>query len=859
MPRKKTGQEPAGEEKPARRVSKTSVSKATQTEVGAPARTARKGSARKTAPRRTTSFTPAAPVPLPIVHEPRPEDLATPPSSSGRWRRFDLHLHTPASHDYEQPNIHYLDILRQAERRGLDMIAFTDHNTVNGYRTLQREISELELLEKLGRIRADEIGLLSEYRRLMKKVLVLPGFEFTATFGFHVIALFPPEKSLREMEFILMQLRVPSRVLEQGLTEAGATSDVLTAYRTIDEAGGIVIAPHANSSNGVFMRGMSLGGQTRMAYTQDPHLNAIELTDLAKGRRSMAMWFSGHKPEYSRRMHIVQGSDAHRLTASPTDTKRLGMGDRATEVLLPELSFNALRDLFHSQEFDRVRPAATILDIPNDVLSAARQKGITESQSFHPSLPRRGDRFDPLLSDVVAFANSNGGTLYVGCEADVRKPATGLKDAPEMANALAEAIEQRVTPALKASVNLQNIDGTDVLRVVVPRGDEPPYVVDGNHFFVRDGTSTHAAMRDEIVALVRNIVEVSTGAPSREPEHHPVAQHTQPRHQQVQHSPQQAPPSQPSQSSQPSAPQQRQQSGGQQRPSPQQRDQGRGGQRNQQAARREPPQPGQPRQVPQPAQPAFNGSAGSAGVGSAHGSQPAQVMSEPVPPATATSESIKATQLPAPEPAVEGSPRSGVEILAVEERDSTLYYTVRDLRNKTIVRNVTQKSARDLWLYAIMQHTNNVYDENTFDWHKDRAVLSRSQRAGKVRFDLALRDSSDRVHIFFGVADDSMDSRWKELIQTVMPPEPTAASEYPVPSESATEASPSTEPGEVVNNNGSLSAVAAPLDLSSPPSVAVQAEPAKLDSPDESAPAPAMPLADSQTFTDNTSLSDTVL
>jgi DNA polymerase III alpha subunit (gram-positive type) len=47
-----------------------------------------------------------------------------------RWRRMDLHLHTPASADYLESNISYLDILRQAESKGLDIVAFTDHNTV---------------------------------------------------------------------------------------------------------------------------------------------------------------------------------------------------------------------------------------------------------------------------------------------------------------------------------------------------------------------------------------------------------------------------------------------------------------------------------------------------------------------------------------------------------------------------------------------------------------------------------------------------------------------------------------------------------------------------------------------------------
>ena len=50
---------------------------------------------------------------------------------------MDLHLHTPASSDYQEPQATTLDILQRAEARGLDLIAFTDHNTVAGYRRLR--------------------------------------------------------------------------------------------------------------------------------------------------------------------------------------------------------------------------------------------------------------------------------------------------------------------------------------------------------------------------------------------------------------------------------------------------------------------------------------------------------------------------------------------------------------------------------------------------------------------------------------------------------------------------------------------------------------------------------------------------
>ena len=55
-----------------------------------------------------------------------------------QWRTMDLHLHTPASSDYQQPDVTFLELLQRAEGRGLDIIAFTDHNTVAGYRRMPR-------------------------------------------------------------------------------------------------------------------------------------------------------------------------------------------------------------------------------------------------------------------------------------------------------------------------------------------------------------------------------------------------------------------------------------------------------------------------------------------------------------------------------------------------------------------------------------------------------------------------------------------------------------------------------------------------------------------------------------------------
>ena len=89
------------------------------------------------------------------------------------------------------------------------------------------------------------------------------------------------------------------------------------------------------------------------------------------------------------------------------------MGDRVTEVLLPEVSFKALKELFLSKDFARSRPYRPT-QAPFDHIRAAREEGPNIVQSFHTGYAQRGGRLDAIIADVCAFANTNGGTIYVG-------------------------------------------------------------------------------------------------------------------------------------------------------------------------------------------------------------------------------------------------------------------------------------------------------------------------------------------------------------------------------------------------------------------------------------------------------------
>ena len=55
------------------------------------------------------------------------------------------------------------------------------------------------LTQKLStfvRLTPEEQVRLAEFRRLLAKITVLPGFEFTSHFGAHILGIFPPNRPI---------------------------------------------------------------------------------------------------------------------------------------------------------------------------------------------------------------------------------------------------------------------------------------------------------------------------------------------------------------------------------------------------------------------------------------------------------------------------------------------------------------------------------------------------------------------------------------------------------------------------------------------------------------------------------------
>jgi len=568
---------------------------------------------------------------------------------NNHWYNIDLHIHTPASTDYQQPEIDILEILKRAEEKNLDIMAITDHNTVAGFKKMQEEISQLEALLKLNRILPAEKIRLDEYRRLLKKILVLPGFEFTATFGFHILGIFPPNKPIREIEHLLLSLKIPPLLLDDGAQNVGATSDVIQAYQQIHEHGGLVIAAHANSSNGVAMRGFNFGGQTKIAYTQDEHLHALEVTDLDQvGKRTTTHFFNGTKPEYPRRMHCIQGSDAHRLTSDPIRKKNFGLGERTTEILLSEKTFEAILNVFKGNDFSRTRPRKEISEPVSNFLITALEEGPNIIQDFHDSMTVRGGKLYSILSDICAFTNTNGGTLYVGLNSDLKVQATGVPDAEKNIKSLENEISNRISPPIQCEFDIHEFKKKNIIRILIPRGDDAPYALDDYKIYIREENETNLAVRDEIVGLVlrgksRSLMQLSTG------------------------------------------------------------------------------------------------------------------MDE----VTMSAEKTADFQ---DEVVVAIEPKTGIELFPPEERKGTLYFAIKDLRNGNVVTNVTQKSARRLWQYAIRSYLDKKDNQinNSVKWYGNFGLLRKYKARNNTNYDLIYKEGN-KLRFFYGVNANGLHGEWKTI------------------------------------------------------------------------------------------------
>ncbi len=229
------------------------------------------------------------------------------------FQKFDLHVHTPASHDFDNKAVTTAkDIVDLSIKKGLRGIAITDHHTGELIDDIKREAKTKELV-------------------------VFPGVEICCTAGIagiHIIAILSPEKGTKNIEGLLAALKIdPDKFGEKNTITEMAPVEVINTISN-EPYNGIAILAHCTSSKGVLH---DIKGETRKKIFESKGLLAVEtsiddFSDLKKkaDKKRAIDILSGEDENYNfRKLGVHISSDSKKTSAEPKHNLN-GIGEKYT-------------------------------------------------------------------------------------------------------------------------------------------------------------------------------------------------------------------------------------------------------------------------------------------------------------------------------------------------------------------------------------------------------------------------------------------------------------------------------------------------------------------------------------------------
>lgn len=284
-----------------------------------------------------------------------------------KYKKMDLHVHTPASYDFKNKEITPEQIVEHCQNLGLDAIAITDHNTG----------------EYIDKIKAVAKG----------KVIIFPGVEISCvggSSGIHIIGIFDVDKTTRDIESILAKLDIePERYGKEDAITQKSVNDVINI---ISERGGIAIAAHSQSSKGVLRE---MQGLQRTEIMNNPNLLAVEAAlesdfqndEKAKNKKRTIDILNGEDINYKRKLAVYIASDSRKNGIEGHCIE--GIGDKFTYFKTDdEITLESLRQCFIDRDV-RIKQMYEVIEKRYPYIKEVNiNSGFFKGQSvyFHPGL-----------------------------------------------------------------------------------------------------------------------------------------------------------------------------------------------------------------------------------------------------------------------------------------------------------------------------------------------------------------------------------------------------------------------------------------------------------------------------------------
>lgn len=247
------------------------------------------------------------------------------PYPGSRWWRFDFHTHTPASLDtpwaQQRLDLTPQQWLLKYMEAGIDCVAITDHNTGDW----------VDLLKDAYQQMADHNDLIAEVEGF-RRITIFPGVEISVNGGFHILAVFDPSATSRDISNLLSKVGYGGN---PGDSDGVTSSSVETVIQAIFSVGGIAIPAHADRAKGLLETQEGTRKLVKDTYTvkqalEVPGLQAYEWCDLES-------LIPEAVEDKIRGWAQVLGSDCHNFRGSNVP------GSRYTWVKMAKPSLEGLR------------------------------------------------------------------------------------------------------------------------------------------------------------------------------------------------------------------------------------------------------------------------------------------------------------------------------------------------------------------------------------------------------------------------------------------------------------------------------------------------------------------------------------
>lgn len=212
-----------------------------------------------------------------------------------QWRKIDLHIHTPASHEKQiDKTIEAKDIIEKALANDLDAICISDHNSGDWVDRLKKESKD-------------------------KNIVIFPGVEVTVQGGetnVHILGVFDPSVDTEHINMVLSKLDIPPE--KRGDTDVIASKTVQETINIITDKDGIALLAHADSSSGVLNDMKGIG---RRDIIRNPNLLGAHIT-----KEETSGFLDGNDQTYKRKLATFFASDAHSVEEIGGSTTFFKMG-----------------------------------------------------------------------------------------------------------------------------------------------------------------------------------------------------------------------------------------------------------------------------------------------------------------------------------------------------------------------------------------------------------------------------------------------------------------------------------------------------------------------------------------------------